>query len=253
MASQSASMAGAIPAKDSNNANSAQGSTPCLGKRKREEADVAYHVLRHWEVDENDVIRGVHVNPHNPDHYRLGGHFPEPRLEPSSHSNSGSTQHPVRWRGHSEVAMEVGVCKNVLVLHDLLEPSNTNLMVLDKDDAIIQCRPEQGSEMIGKVLEIWGTDKTMYMSMGYVSGRQGLEIRHKERKGGLVDGNYQYIPMDWAEADKLLSKVLPGEDGRTLVVIQLRPEDRSPPGNLKPGRRLVPIDDNSSYPTITFS
>ncbi|KAI1418493.1 hypothetical protein F5Y13DRAFT_184134 [Hypoxylon sp. FL1857] len=252
MASRSTSVRHAIPSEDGKNAKGAKDSTSRLGKRKRDDTGDKYFKMGFCEggsleVDENDVVKGFHVDPRhwrNRDEYDIPDEDPETPSRPQR----ASTQKPVSWRSHSEVAMEVAAFKHTVVLHDLVDPGNTHLMVLAKDEAMIQCEIDQMPGMASKVAGLWGFDgKIIYQTFVTVSGSEALEMRRKERQGGLVDGKYKYIPMDWAEADKLMSKNFPAKDDETLVLVQMRLCDKSPRENLKPGRRLVPIPKYHHY------
>ncbi|OTA91211.1 hypothetical protein M434DRAFT_13317 [Hypoxylon sp. CO27-5] len=246
MTSQFSSTTADISTEDGNNATIMERSTSRLGKRKRDEVDDAsyltYKTPQYIEVDEDDNIRGFHVSPYCPIS-RL--YIRDRDLDTPGLSQNTSIKNTIQWRAHKEVAIEIAKYNHIMVLHDLVDQNNSHIMVLAKDHAIIQGRYKQVFEMLGKVEALWDRKdgKSTIYSLTFVSGAKAREIRQQRRKGGLVDAHFKYIPMDWAEADKLMSKDYREDDGEPLVVIQLRPDDTSPPGNLKPGRRLVPIDE----------
>ncbi|OTA70050.1 hypothetical protein K449DRAFT_393080 [Hypoxylon sp. EC38] len=246
MTSQPSSIAADISTENGNNATIMGGSTSRLGKRKRDEVDdvsyLTYKTPQYIEVDEDDNIRGFHVSPYCPIS-RL--YIRDRDLGTPGLSQNASIKNTIQWRAHKEVAMEIAKYNNIMVLHDLVDQTNSHIMVLAKDHAIIQGRYKQVFEMLRKVEALWDRkdgESTIY-ALTFVSVVKSREIRQQRRKGGLVDAHFKYIPMDWAEADKLMSKDYREDDGEPLVVIQLRPNDTSPPGNLKPGRRLVPVDE----------
>lgn len=158
--------------------------------------------------------------------------------------HSDSRASPIQWRCHAEVAIEVDEYKKALALHDLVDENNINLMVLNKDHGIIQGPSDQVQKMSEKALEALGIsnqDRT-HGHNRTVSGDLAYEKRVKNRRGGLVDMKYQYIPMDWSKAEGLRAKKFPLSGGELVVMMEFRLSDKSEPGNLKPGRRLVPIN-----------
>ncbi|KAI1140231.1 hypothetical protein F5Y05DRAFT_411292 [Hypoxylon sp. FL0543] len=249
MASQSASASEAVTAQNGNNASSVGNSTSSLGKRKRDEADTSCFKLvcvekGSWEVDQNDFIRGMHMP------FYEGSSELRIKERPAESPSRSQTQHPIQWRRHGQVAMELGAYKTVRALHDLVDPSNTHIMVLYRDEATFQCAADQAEDMMRTVLEWLNLGGRLILSLsGVVSGPDRLEQRRKTRQGGLVDGNYEYIPMDWAVADKLLSKEFPKSNGKDLIVVQIRPDCTSLAKDLIPGRRKVPVPDEDDWET----
>ncbi|KAI1658176.1 hypothetical protein F4813DRAFT_357653 [Daldinia decipiens] len=216
----------------------------CCRKRKRDEPQLPILQGHYMEVDENNIVRGIGIDPnreleiaftptHQPTHKAV-----KTPLRKTGHN-------PIQWRSHSEVAIEVDEFKQAMVLHDLVDNNNVHLMVVTRDNAIIQGHCDQVTEMYVIVRESWGLgDKDQIVcQMCQVSGKESLLRRQKARKGGLVNIHHGYIPMDWKKAEQLMSKEFPRPSGKSLIVMEFRLADRSPHGNLKPGRRLVPIID----------
>ncbi|KAI1778055.1 hypothetical protein F4818DRAFT_456053 [Hypoxylon cercidicola] len=247
MSAQSGSWSDATSAKDSNTHASPQGCTSSLGKRKRDE-ECIYYVATHYEVDKDNIIRGIHVDPHY-----LGGWFQvftesqsdEKRSEGSKSTRVDSHQSPIQWRYHGEVAIEVTEYKQALVLHDLVDENNSNLMVLHKDHIIIQGSYDEAMKSWDIAKESLGVSAHELGSLScvVVSGMEACQMRAKDRRGGLVDVKGKYIPMDWSKAERLMAKEFFETGGQNLVVLDFRLIDQSPLGNLKFGRRLVPIKD----------
>lgn len=80
-----------------------------------------------------------------------------------------------------------------------------------------------------------------------VSGMEACQKRAKERQGGMVNVKYKYVPMDWSKAERLMAKEFPRTGAGELVIVEFYLADQSPPDDLKPGRRLVPIDDDDTF------
>ncbi|KAI0387034.1 hypothetical protein F5Y04DRAFT_242871 [Hypomontagnella monticulosa] len=230
-----------------------EGERDCTCKRKRDDVDNEdafggpVYYGRYVELDENNIMRGIHADP-------FGTQGLEPALEAQKlllensktlgHSSTMNYPPRIQWRGHGEVAIEVDKYKQALALHDLVDESNAHVMVVDKDRAIVQGHCGQAMDVVTKIWESWGNvdQKRMLVSISAVSGGYGKRQR-KGRQGGLVDIHYGYMSMDWKKAEELMGKEFHDEPGGVLAVIELRPDDSSPPGKLKPGRRLVRYED----------
>lgn len=200
--------------------------------------DVTYfyaYTAHYYEVDENNVIRATHVDPYG--EFRLG----EATLFESRTLQYSDSPISIQWRRHDQVAIEVSYYKQAIALHDLVDESNTHLMVVTKQNAMIQGRLDQVLRMASKVWESWGLggSDSVLSFRNTVSDPDAIRRRRQERQGGLVDIHYKYLPMDWKKAEELMAKKFLEPDGKSLVLLELRPGDASPPGNLKPGRRLL--------------
>ncbi|KAI1765169.1 hypothetical protein GGR53DRAFT_529976 [Hypoxylon sp. FL1150] len=217
-----------------------------LGKRKRESdedeappGDFMYSYLAtHYELDEHDIIRGMHMDPYN-----LGGGKIHRFKTPGDPKGTGddTNQPPIQWRCHGEVAIEVTEYKRALVLHDLVDDANTHLMVFDKDHCIIQGTFNEPHGIRNKVIELLGVPRELiYLGITVVSGMEACRQRAAIRRGGLVDVKSNYLPMDWGNAERLMAKEFSGIGNLNLVLMEFRLMDPSPPRSLKPGRRLVP-------------
>ncbi|KAI0845993.1 hypothetical protein F5Y00DRAFT_265037 [Daldinia vernicosa] len=197
----------------------------CCRKRKRNQPKLPILRGRYIEVDENDIIRDLGMDPDR---------GPEIFVTPTYKQNHEAVEtpprkishNPIQWRLHSEVAIEVMEFKQAIALHDLVDENNAHLMVITRDNAIIQGHIDQVMEMRATVWQSWDFDK-----------------KQKERRGGLVNIHHEYIPMDWKKAEQLMSKEFPETSDGPMVIMEFRPADPSPQGNLKPGRRLVRVND----------
>ncbi|KAI0137904.1 hypothetical protein F4776DRAFT_663477 [Hypoxylon sp. NC0597] len=260
--SQSASTADDISTEDANSATTMEDNGSSLGEWKRGEEDDKLDGIRweaeYFEVDEDDIIRGMHAGGTSGpaaledyfEHYILfSGQFDTLQC-PQSYV----AQYPIQWRAHNQVALEVTKYKRAMVLHDLVDPFNEHLMVISKDHAIIQGFIEQVIQLSETVKESWGlTEEDLVYSSTYtVSGAVACQTRREQRQGGLVDIHYEYVPMDWAKAEQLMSKMFYGVGDDTLIVMEIRPADPSATWNLKPGRRLVPIEEDSQSERISL-
>ncbi|KAI1643716.1 uncharacterized protein F4817DRAFT_368170 [Daldinia loculata] len=207
-------------------------------KRKRDEPESPKLRGHFLEVDENDIVRSVLVDP---DH--VSGEIEIPIDEAVKVSPRKTSHNPIQWRSHSEVAIEVREFKQALALHDLVDEDNVHLMVVTRDHVIIQGQVDQVIEMYHTVGQSLGFSKEpICCCLQQVSGQRNLLRRQEHRKGGLVNIHYEYIPMDWKKANQLMSKEFPLIDYyESLVVLEVRLADESPQGKLKPGRRLVPV------------
>ncbi|KAI1389607.1 uncharacterized protein F4822DRAFT_442846 [Hypoxylon trugodes] len=219
------------------------------GKRKREEegnrADRMIYRPTHYEFDENNVVvdlRCPYTTPQlSESMYRDAGNPKRSRRSPSS-----APQHPIQWRDHDEVAIEIGKYKQTLALHDLVDEDNFHIMLLHKDRAIIQGEFEQVVDLGGKTIQSWGKERTAsFFMLSLIHGEDGIEHRTERRDGGLVNIHYQCLSMNWDKAKEMMSRAFPKPDGSMLALLDIRPAvtPRPEPGYLKPGHRLVRIEE----------
>lgn len=195
----------------------------------------------YYEIDEDNVIRAMH--PSGPEDI-IKTKVLSSEYSPPSPVNTGPN--PIQWRSHDEVAIEVDKYKRALALHDLVDENNTQLMVINKDHALFQGRADDVFQMRHTWWEsrsICDGDEILIFLFDVSEGRQ-------KREGGLVNIHYEYIPMDWSKAEKLLTKKFPAFPDGVLMLMECRVPDRSPPGQLKLGRRLVQSEPHRDAATM---
>ncbi|KAI1467832.1 uncharacterized protein F4812DRAFT_377936 [Daldinia caldariorum] len=198
-------------------------------KRDEDETNPTPLKLQFYEVDENNIIRALYPCPASE-----SKRVPLPARKGILVPRTG--RNPIQWRPHGEVAVEVTEFKEAIALHDLVDGSNVDLMVVSRDYAIIQGQSDQVMEMLKSVSDLWNSDGkiNLLFSKLYVSGKSGLSVRRKMRKGGLVDIHRKYIPMDWKEAAQLMNKAFTSVNDLPLIIIDVRRKENPPQEGSKP-------------------
>ncbi|KAI1481070.1 hypothetical protein F4774DRAFT_408154 [Daldinia eschscholtzii] len=219
----------------------AKGPKTCRRQKQNEEKICLRELKEHYyEVDENNVIRALRIDP-----TRESKECAVLSLEQSHESTKvpphKTSSNPIQWRLHREVAIEVTEFKLAVALHDLMDESNSSLMVVTHNHAIIQGQYDHVMNMFGILWESWGLNhgNQVISTFSKIAGKEGLLYRQGKRTGGLVNIHHEYVPMDWKKGDQLMSKVFSLTDDEDLWVMDLRLADPSPQEHLGYGRRLV--------------
>ncbi|XXH04010.1 hypothetical protein Hte_010420 [Hypoxylon texense] len=241
MSAQSGGGADAVSAQGSDTFASPQGCTSPLGKQERNEKESApigpYYQPTHYEVDEDNIIRGALVMPDNEGRLEVLDIFTPkeedtekvpPKEDTEKERCVDSDPSPIQRRSHEEVAIDINEYKQALVLHDLVDESNTSLMVLDKDHGIIQGSLDQVFEMWPKVFEELGFSGQDYVFAHHfiVSGVKAYQHRLMQDHVGLVDMKYRHIHMDWSMVERLMKK-FPLTGAEIIILMELRLIDSS--------------------------
>ncbi|OTA98611.1 hypothetical protein M426DRAFT_28293 [Hypoxylon sp. CI-4A] len=189
------------------------------------------------EVDENGIIRAFYRDVQ-------AQVLPQPEYQHGTLPSASS--HPaLKWRAHSEVAMEIGKHKKVMAIYDLVDPTNMHLVVVGRDRIFAQGDKVQTIKILQKAKDLFGLGigETIEVMLVMVSGPGALADRRQDRQGGLVDFYYKSVSMDKANEEALLSKSFPGTDFDPIILVEFLLPDTSPMGSLKPGRRLLRLQD----------
>ncbi|KAI5927445.1 hypothetical protein F4810DRAFT_706811 [Camillea tinctor] len=197
------------------------------------------------EVDEKNIIRALHTNKAG--ELRTGT-MAVPAILTSdpekAASNQGMTWRPIMQRGHRDVAIGVDKLKRPVIIHDLADESNTGVMIVHEDQAVIQGHHEEVRSTIAALLESQEEDSSLslFVSIRDVYGEAAARQRQAGRHHSLVDICGRYKLMEREHAERLMDKDWADPAFKDLVVAELRPADPSPIGALKEGRRLIPIE-----------